>query len=121
MTPRFWLTPGAALSTDGSNGDLYLEANNCDVVCETVGYGTYADNGCHNVLNDCRITVDTHVAIIAGDAWVKFSGGTVKSNQYGAMLHASVVIIPKPPSAISPAVPGTWERRYSSSSPRTSI
>ena len=77
----------AALSTDGSNGDLYLEANNCDVVCETVGYGTYADNGCHNVLNDCRITVDTHVAIIAGDAWVKFSGGTVKSNQYGAMLH----------------------------------
>ena len=32
----------AALSTDGSNGDLYLEANNCDVVCETVGYGTYA-------------------------------------------------------------------------------
>ena len=53
----------------------------------TVGYGTYADNGCHNVLNDCRITVDTHVAIIAGDAWVKFNGGTVKSGQYGAMLH----------------------------------
>ena len=77
----------AALSTDGSNGDLYLEANNCDVVCDTVGYGTYADNGCHNVLNDCRITVDTHVAIIAGDAWVKFNGGTVKSGQYGAMLH----------------------------------
>ena len=77
----------AALSTDGSNGDLYLEANNCDVVCDTIGYGTYADNGCHNVLNDCRITVDTHVAIIAGDAWVKFNGGTVKSGQYGAMLH----------------------------------
>ena len=77
----------AALSTDGSHGDLYLEANNCDVVCETVGYGTYADGGCHNVLNDCRITVDTHVAIIAGDAWVKLNDCTVKSNQYGAMLH----------------------------------
>ncbi len=77
----------AALSTDSSQGDLYLEANNCDVVCETVGYGTYADNGCHNVLNDCRITVDTHVAIIAGDAWVKLNDCTVKSNQYGAMLH----------------------------------
>jgi roadblock/LC7 domain-containing protein len=77
----------AALSTDGSWGDQYLEANNCDVVCDTVGYGTYADNGCHNILNNCRITVDTHVAIIAGDAWVKFNGGTVKSNQYGAMLH----------------------------------
>ena len=77
----------AALSTDGSKGDLYLEANNCEVICETVGYGTYADNGCHNVLNDCDITVDTHVAIIAGDAWVKFNGGKVKSNQYGCMLH----------------------------------
>jgi hypothetical protein len=77
----------AALSTDSSAGDLYLEANNCDVVCETVGYGTYADNGCHNVLNNCRIDVDTHVAIIAGDAWVKLNDCTVKSNQYGCMLH----------------------------------
>lgn len=77
----------AALSTDGSWGDQYLEANNCDVVCETVGYGTYADNGCHNVLNDCRISVDTHVAIIAGDAWVKLNNCTVSSNQYGCMLH----------------------------------
>lgn len=77
----------AALSTDSSQGDLYLEANNCDVVCETVGYATYADNGCHNVLNDCRINVDTHVAIIAGDAWVKMNNCTVKSNQYGGMLH----------------------------------
>jgi hypothetical protein len=77
----------AALSTDSSWGELYLEANNCDVVCDTIGYGTYADNGCHNVLNDCRISVDTHVAIIAGDAWVKFNGGTVKSGKYGAMLH----------------------------------
>ena len=77
----------AALSTDGSWGDQYLEAHNCDVVCETVGYGTYADNGCHNVLADCRITVDTHVAIIAGDAWVKLNNCTVKSNQYGCMLH----------------------------------
>lgn len=77
----------AALSTDGSWGDQYLEANNCDVVCETVGYGTYADNGCHNILNDCRISVDTHVAIIAGDAWVKLNGCTVTSNQYGCMLH----------------------------------
>ena len=39
------------------------------------------------MLNDCRITVDTHVAIIAGDAWVKLNNCTVKSNQYGAMLH----------------------------------
>lgn len=77
----------AALSTDGSDGDLYLEANNCDVICDTVGYATYADGGCHNVLNDCRVSVDTHVAIIAGDAWVKMNNCTVKSNQYGAMLH----------------------------------
>ena len=77
----------AALSTDSSWGDQYLEAHNCDVVCETVGYGTYADNGCHNTLEDCRISVDTHVAIIAGDAWVKLNNCTVKSNRYGCMLH----------------------------------
>lgn len=77
----------AALSTDSSRGDLYLEANNCDVICETVGYATYADNGCHNVLNDCRVDVETHVAIIAGDAWVKMNNCTVKSRQYGCMLH----------------------------------
>lgn len=77
----------AALSTDSSRGDLYLEANNCDVICETVGYATYADNGCHNVLNDCRVSVATHVAIIAGDAWVKMNNCTVHSGQYGYMLH----------------------------------
>ncbi len=77
----------AALSTDSSKGDLYLEANNCDVIVETVGYATYADNGCHNVLNNCRVDVDTHVAIIAGDAWVKMNDCTVKSGQYGNMLH----------------------------------
>ena len=77
----------AALSTDSSKGDLYLEANNCEVICEAVGYATYADNGCHNVLNNCDVTVDTHVAIIAGDAWVKFNGGKIKSGQYGNMLH----------------------------------
>lgn len=77
----------AALSTDGSDGDLYLEANRCDIVCDTVGYATYADGGCHNVLNDCNISVDTHVAIIAGDAWVKLNNCTATSNRYGAMLH----------------------------------
>ena len=77
----------AALSTDGSEGDLYLEANNCDVVCDTIGYATYADGGCHNVLNHCRIKVDTHAAIIAGDAWVKFNDCTAKAGQYGGMLH----------------------------------
>ena len=78
----------AALSTDSSQGDLYLEANNCDVVCENIGYATYADGGCHNVLNGCRVSVATHVAIIAGDAWVKMNDCTVKSGRYGMMLHS---------------------------------
>lgn len=77
----------AALSTDGCTDELYLEANNCDVVCEDVGYAAYADGGCRDVLNDCRVSVATHVAIIAGDAWVKFNRNTVKSGQYGCMLH----------------------------------
>ena len=39
------------------------------------------------MLNNCRITVDTHVAIIAGDAWVKLNNCAVTSNRYGCMLH----------------------------------
>ena len=44
----------AALSTDSSDGFVYLEANDCTVKTLTSGYGTYADGGCHNVINRCN-------------------------------------------------------------------
>lgn len=78
----------AALSTDGSMGDLYLEANDCTVICKNIGYGTYADNGCYNVLNRCRINVATHVAIIAGEASVKLHDCVVCSGKYCDLIHS---------------------------------
>ena len=36
-------------------------------------------------LSDHRISVDTRVAIIAGDAWVKLNGYIVKSNRYSGL------------------------------------
>ncbi len=78
----------AALSTDGSQGDLHLEAHNCDVVCEGIGYGTYADNGCYNYLFDSRITSGSHAAIIAGEANVSFTNCSIKAGSYVSMIHS---------------------------------
>ncbi len=78
----------AALSTDGSQGDLYLEANNCEVVCEGIGYGTYADNGCYNYLNDCKVVSGSHAAIIAGEANVSFTNCDSRAGQYISMIHS---------------------------------
>ena len=55
----------AALSTDASNGFVYLEANDCKVVSAKSGYGAYADWGCHDVFNDCKFDVACQAAIIA--------------------------------------------------------
>lgn len=76
----------AALSTDNGR-DLYLQADNCDVIVRKVGYGVYADGGCNVVLNDCRFTTATHGGIMAGDFTAKFNGCTIKSGKYDFMCH----------------------------------
>lgn len=76
----------AALSTDNGR-DLYLQADNCDVIVRNVGYGVYADGGCNVVLNDCRFKVATHGGIMAGDFTAKFNGTDVKSGKYCFMCH----------------------------------
>lgn len=43
----------AALSTESSEGYVYLEANDCDIVCTKSGYGAYSDPG-HDYFNDCN-------------------------------------------------------------------
>ena len=77
----------AALSTDASNGFVYLEANDCKVVATKSGYGTYADWGCHGVFNDCRFDTACQSAIIAGEASVKFTGSELKAGTYLALMH----------------------------------
>ena len=76
----------AALSTDNGR-DLYLQADNCDVVVRKVGYGVYADGGCNVVLNDCRFRTATHCGILAGDFTAKFNGCELKSGKYNFMCH----------------------------------
>lgn len=77
----------AALSTDASNGFVYLEANDCKVVATKSGYGAYADWGCHDVFNDCKFDVACQGAIIAGEASVKFTGSELNCGTYLALMH----------------------------------
>lgn len=76
----------AALSTDNGR-DLYLQADNCDVIVRNVGYGVYSDGGCNVVLNDCRFQTATHGGILAGDFTAKFHGCTMESGKYDWMCH----------------------------------
>ena len=77
----------AALSTDASNGFVYLEANDCKVVTTKSGYGVYADWGCHDVVNDSKFDVACQGAIIAGEASVRFSGSELNCGTYLALMH----------------------------------
>jgi hypothetical protein len=77
----------AALSTDGSNGFLYLEANDCTVKTLTSGYGTYSDGSCHVVLNRCTIDVADMAGIIAGESDITFTEPKAKCGSYFALIH----------------------------------
>ncbi len=77
----------AALSTDASEGFVYLEANDCKVVATKSGYGAYADWGCHDVFCDCKFDVACQGAIVAGEASVKFTGSELKCGTYLALMH----------------------------------
>ena len=77
----------ACLSTDASNGYVYLEANGCRVIANKSGYGAYADWGCHDVFNDCSFNVASQGAIMAGECSVKWNRSTVNCGTYLAMVH----------------------------------
>jgi hypothetical protein len=78
----------AALSTDGSEGFVYLEANNCTVKTLKSGYGTYADGMCHNYINNCDFDVASMAGIIAGEADISFKDTKAKCGTYFAMIHS---------------------------------
>lgn len=77
----------AALSTDGAEGFVYLEANNCKVQTVNSGYGTYADGSCHNYFNNCEFDVASMAAIIAGEADCTFRDTIAKCGTYFTMIH----------------------------------
>ena len=77
----------AALSTDGAKGYVYLEANNCDLLCKNIGYGFYSDCDCHVVLNNTRMKTATHGAIMAGYCQATCTNCEIESGIYGFMIH----------------------------------
>ncbi len=76
-----------ALSTDAAMGDVYLEANNCDIQVRKAGYGTYSDNGCRVVINDSKMTTATHSAIIAGVCSINLNNVNAVSGRHCVMVH----------------------------------
>ncbi len=78
----------AALSTDGSEGFVYLEANNCTVKTLKAGYGTYADGMCHVYINNSDFDVADMAGIIAGEADITFKDTKAKCGTYFALIHS---------------------------------
>jgi hypothetical protein len=76
-----------ALSTDMSNGQVYLEANDCIIRTLTSGYGTYADVGAKVVINRSTMDVASDLAIIAGDGAVLLNHVAGRSQGVGVMVH----------------------------------
>ena len=77
----------AALSTESSEGYVYLEANNCDIICTKSGYGAYSDPGCHDFFNDCRIDTSNMAAIVAGNSDMTFNNCDSECGSYFALTH----------------------------------
>jgi len=76
-----------ALSTDSAMGHVYLEANNCNVQVKNSGYGTYADNGCENVINNTKFDVATYVGIMSGNSSINVNNIEATSGGNCVMMH----------------------------------
>ena len=77
----------AAVSTDGAEGYVYLECNDCSVVTTKSGYGAYADGACHDVFNRTNFDVACMAGIIAGEADMTFNDCHSKCGTYFALIH----------------------------------
>ena len=80
----------AALSTDAAWGDVYLEANRCDITVERPGYGVFSDEGCVVVLNDCKVKAASHTAMVQGNAKLRMNGCKFDSDRFGIYVFAII-------------------------------
>ena len=78
----------AALSTDAAWGDVYLEANRCDITVERPGYGVFSDEGCLVVLNDCKVKTASHCAMVQGNAKLRLRNCEFSSELHGIYVFA---------------------------------
>lgn len=78
----------AALSTDASWGDTYLEADHCEITVERPGYGVFSDEGSLVALNGCRVRTASHCGMVCGNAKLRFRRCTLDSDRYGIYAFA---------------------------------
>jgi hypothetical protein len=76
-----------ALSTDGAEGFVYLEANHCNIKNTKSGYGTYADGSCHDFFNNCKFDVAETGIVIAGEADATLSETDADCGGNFVMIH----------------------------------
>ncbi len=77
-----------ALSTDACGGDVYLEANDSQIIVNNSGYGLYADNGCTVVFNDSTITSATYGGILAGVGYITLNNVATEAAKNVLMIHS---------------------------------
>jgi hypothetical protein len=77
-----------ALSTDACGGDVYLEANNSEILVNNSGYGLYSDNGCRVVINDSTIRSATYGGILAGVATAELNNVDTDAAKNVLMIHS---------------------------------
>ena len=82
----------AAFSTDAAWGDVYLEANRCDITVERGGYGVFSDEGCVVALNDCKVKTASHCVMVQGNAKLRLRSCELDSDRLG--IYAFAIICP---------------------------
>ncbi len=92
-----------ALSTDACGGNVYLEANNSDIIVNNSGYGLYSDNGCRVVFNDSTIHSATYGGILAGVASVALNNVETEAAKNILMIHS---VFGRPSEFASVAIKG---------------
>lgn len=78
----------AGLSTDGSWGDCYLQAEGCEIEVKNPGYATFSDEGCLVVLDDCRIKTASHTIMLDRKGRARMSRIQAESGQYFAYFFS---------------------------------
>lgn len=77
-----------AMSTDSAQPAVYLEINDCRVIVNNSGYGTYADLRAEVVANNTHFSAASDTGIISGNGKITFNNVTEDRAVNGVLLHA---------------------------------
>jgi hypothetical protein len=80
-----------ALSTDGANGYLYLQADRSQIEMTGNGYGAYLDFGARALFNDTRVTSRGVGVFIAGAANLVLDRSYLQADRDALIFHSVMV------------------------------